>query len=92
MPTTEKRSYEVNDELLRNNRGTFGHIYELAQLYKVQSVQIKQSWYQRRKRIATIVLSNAAGSLKVPFINIEEAEALESFILYRIESDRREWM
>jgi putative membrane protein len=87
-----KRSYEVNDELLRNNRGTFGHIYELAQLYKVQSVQIKQSWYQRRKRIATIVLSNAAGSLQVPFIKIEEAEALESFILYRIESDRREWM
>lgn len=87
-----KRSYEVNDELLRNNRGTFGHIYELAQLYKVQSVQIKQSWYQRRKQIATIVLSNAAGSLKVPFIDIEQAEALESFILYRIESDQREWM
>lgn len=87
-----KRSYEINDELLRNNRGTFGHIYELAQLYKVQSVQIKQSWYQRRKRIATIVLSNAAGSLKVPFIDIQQAEALESFILYRIESDQREWM
>lgn len=87
-----KRSYEINDEFLRNNRGTFGHIYELTQLYKVQSVQIKQSWYQRRKRIATVVLSNAAGALKVPFISIEAAEALESFILYRVESDQREWM
>ncbi|MBO3699231.1 PH domain-containing protein [Roseivirga sp. E12] len=87
-----KRTYEVNDEFLKNNRGTFGHIYELTQLYKVQSVQIKQSWYQRRKRIATMVLSNAAGSVKVPFISIEEAEALESFILYRVENDRREWM
>jgi len=87
-----KRTYEVNDEFLKNNRGTFGHIYELTQLYKVQSVQIKQSWYQRRKRIATVVLSNAAGALKVPFIPIEEAEALESFILFRVESDQREWM
>ncbi|OEK02095.1 hypothetical protein BFP97_11430 [Roseivirga sp. 4D4] len=87
-----KRTYEVNDEFLKNNRGTFGHIYELTQLYKVQSVQIKQSWYQRRKRIATVVLSNAAGALKVPFIPIEQAEALESFILYGVESDQREWM
>ncbi len=87
-----KRSYEVNDELLRNNRGTFGHIYELIQLYKIQSVVIKQSWYQRRKQLATIILSTAAGSVKVPFIHLEQAEALESFILYRIESDKREWM
>lgn len=87
-----KRSFEVNDELLRNNRGTFGHIYELIQLYKVQSVEIKQSWYQRRKKVATIVLSTAAGSVKVPFLQLEKAEALENFILYRIESDQREWM
>ncbi len=87
-----KRTYEVNDELLRNNRGTFGHIYELIQLYKIQSVVIKQSWYQRRKQLATIILSTAAGSVKVPFIHLGQAEALESFILYRIESDKREWM
>lgn len=88
----KKRTYEVNDELLRNNRGTFGHIYELIQLHKIQSVEIKQSWYQRRKQIATIVLSTAAGSVKIPFISLEQAEALENFILYRVESDRREWM
>lgn len=88
----KKRSFEVNEELLKNNRGTFGHIYELIQLYKVQSVEIKQSWYQRRKKLATIVLSTAAGSVRIPFLALEKAEALENFILYRIESDQREWM
>ncbi|OEK06393.1 PH domain-containing protein [Roseivirga misakiensis] len=87
-----KRSFEINDELLKNNRGTFGHHYEITQLYKVQSVEVKQSWYQRRKQLANIVLYTAAGSVKIPFIRLDQAEALENFILYRVESDRREWM
>lgn len=87
-----KRSFEVNDELLKNNRGTYGHIHELIQLYKVQSVQIKQSWYQRRKEIATVNLFTAAGSVRIPFIPLQQAHDLENFILYRVESDKREWM
>ena len=87
-----KRSFEVNDELLRNNRGTFGHHYELTQLYKIQSVEIKQSWYQRRKALATVSLYTAAGTVKIPFIRLDQAESLENFVLYRIESDKREWM
>ena len=87
-----KRSFEVNDELLKNNRGTFGHHYELTQLYKIQAVEVKQSWYQRRKQLATLSLYTAAGSVKIPFIGLEQAESLENFILYTIESDKREWM
>ncbi|MFY0593698.1 PH domain-containing protein [Roseivirga sp.] len=87
-----KRSFEVNHELLKNNRGTFGHHYEVIQLYKIQAVEVKQSWYQRRKKIANLSLYTAAGSVKIPFISIEQAEALENFILFRIESDKREWM
>lgn len=88
----QKRSFEVNDELLRNNRGTFGHHHELTQLYKIQSVEIKQSWYQRRKQVATVSLYTAAGTVKIPFIRLDQAESLENFILYTIESDKREWM
>lgn len=87
-----KRTFEINDELLRNNRGTFGHHYELTQLYKIQSVEIKQSWYQRRKEVATVSLYTAAGTVKIPFIRLDQAETLENFILYTIESDKREWM
>lgn len=88
----KKRSFEINDELLKNNRGTFGNHFELIQLYKIQAVQIKQSWYQRRKALATVELFTAAGSLSIPFIPIEKAEALENFVLYKIENDQRKWM
>ncbi|HEY9117305.1 MAG TPA: PH domain-containing protein [Roseivirga sp.] len=88
----KKRSFELNDELLKNNRGTFGNHYELIQLYKIQAVRIKQSWYQRRKSLATVELFTAAGSLSIPFISLGEAEALENFVLYKVESDSRKWM
>ncbi len=87
-----KRSFEFNQELLKNNRGTFGNMYELLQIYKIQSIQIKQSWYQRKKRLANIVLFTASGSVKIPFVDLNTAESLERYILYKVESDKREWM
>ena len=87
-----KRSYEFNEELLKNNRGTFGNMYELLQLYKIQSIQIKQSWYQRRKKLANVTLFTASGALKIPFIELDQAEKLEKYVLYKVESDKREWM
>ena len=87
-----KRTFEFNEELLKNSRGTFGNLYELLQIYKIQSVQIKQSWYQRRKQLSNIILFTASGSVKIPFVELGTAESLEKFILYKIESDKREWM
>lgn len=87
-----KRSYEINEELVRSNGGVIGTDNMLTQIHKVQAVKIKQSWYQRRKQLATIDLYTAAGEMSIPFITLNEALQLESFILYRIESDKREWM
>ena len=87
-----KRSFELNEELLRNNSGMFGRKHELTQIYKVQAVKIKQSWYQRRKSLATVQLFTAAGRSVIPFISLKLALELENYLLYRAESDKREWM
>ena len=88
----KKRSFQVNYEFLKNNTGIFGRTHELSQLHKIQAVRIKQSWYQKRKKLATVLLFTAAGQLKIPFIELDKANQLENFILYRVESDKREWM
>ncbi len=87
-----KRSFELNEELLRNNSGIFGNAHDLMQIHKVQAVRIKQSWYQRRKSLATVQLFTAAGHLTIPFITLDLALELENYLLYRAESDSREWM
>jgi len=53
---------------------------------------VTQSWYQRRKYLASLKLYTAAGEMSIPFISLTEALDLERFILYRIETDKREWM
>lgn len=88
----KKRSFQMNDELLKNNRGTFGNHYEIFQVYKVQAISVNQSWYQRRKQLASVVFHTAAGSIRIPFIPLHQAEELENFILYKVESDSRKWM
>ncbi len=87
-----KRSFQLNQEFMKSNAGLFGRSYDLTQIHKIQAVRIKQSLYQRRKRLATVELFTAAGHLTLPFIELEKAQALENLILYRVESDRREWM
>lgn len=88
----KKRTFQMNDEMLKNNRGTFGNLYEVFQIYKVQAISVNQSWYQRRKQLASVVFHTAAGSIRIPFIPLHQAEELENFILYKVESDSRKWM
>lgn len=88
----KKRSFEISTEIFKNNRGALGNHHEITQIHKIQAIEIQQSWYQRRKQLANIQLFTAAGSLKVPFVPLSLAESLEKFILYRVETDRREWM
>uniref|UniRef100_UPI0040480631 PH domain-containing protein n=1 Tax=Roseivirga sp. TaxID=1964215 RepID=UPI0040480631 len=88
----KKSSYEINEELIRRNRGIIETEHILTQIHKVQVVKVTQSWYQRRKQLASLKLYTAAGELSIPFISLSEALDLERFILYRIETDQREWM
>lgn len=88
----KKNSYEINDELIRSNSGIVGTEHLLTQIHKVQVVKISQSIYQRRKKLASLKLYTAAGEMSIPFITISEALAIENFVLYRVETDKREWM
>ena len=88
----KKRNYEINEELIRSNSGIVDTESVLTQIHKIQAVKVKQSWYQRRKQLATIKLYTAAGEMSIPYITLSEALQLESFVLYRIQTDKREWM
>lgn len=84
--------WEINEELLQTRKGIFSHQHLIFQLYKAQSVKLVQSIYQRRKNLATIVIYTAAGKIKIPFINLALAKELQNYIIYKIESDNRQWM
>ena len=88
----KKWRYEVSLEGLRCEKGIVGEDASLLQWYKVQAVSIKQTIYQRRKDLANIVFYTAAGNVEIPYIELEKAQGLRDYVLYKMEVDKREWM
>lgn len=77
---------------LRTSSGIFTERNVLLQWYKVQSVSIRQSIYQRRKELADLTFYTAAGAVKIPYIDLSKAQQIKDYVLYKIEIDKRGWM
>ncbi|MEM8907567.1 MAG: PH domain-containing protein, partial [Bacteroidota bacterium] len=84
--------FEVSEEGLRMSKGIIGQDAALLQWYKVQTIDLQQSIYQRRKNLANLRFYTAGGSISLPYIELHKAQALMDYVLYRIETDQRRWM
>ena len=87
-----KFRFGLNDEVLQINTGIFGNNYALYYLYKLQGVKITQSPVQKRKNLANLTIFSSSGNNKIIYINKQDAEKIRDFILFKIETDKREWM
>ncbi len=61
-------------------------------LIKAQTVTVSQSFFERRRGLATIKIDMAEGYLSVPLIGHAEANAVRDRALFAAESDGRAWM
>jgi putative membrane protein len=85
------RLWAFGEELLIR-RGFLGEEFMLLQWYKLQSVALKQSLYERRHNLATIILHTASGRIIVRYIPLDTARALLNYSLYQAERSQRSWM
>ncbi len=76
---------------LAARRGLLGYRVDAFLFRKVQSVRVKQSPLQRRKRLATLEIRLASDGVAVPYIDHGTACRLRDYILWTVESDRRRW-
>ncbi len=87
-----KKRFGLNDEVIHIKGGHFGDENELVQTYKIQGIQLKQSPFQRRKQLASIIIFTAAGNLNIPYIPLKTAQTLRDWVLQIVETDQRDWM
>ena len=59
---------------------------------KAQIVTVKQSFFERRRGLATFEVATAGGSFVVPMIGLDEARAVRDRVVYQAETDNRAWM
>ena len=82
----------INKEGIHTEQGIIGKNYALLKWYKIQSVTIRQSLYQQRKEVADVYFFTAAGSVKIPYFPLAKAQAIKDYVLYKVETDTRDWM
>lgn len=87
-----KSKFSINQEYLFYKDGVFGDKFAILPWYKAQTVQIHQNFYQQRHRLATITVNAASGSISIPYIPINQANSIANYVLFKTESDQREWM
>jgi putative membrane protein len=83
---------EISPAGIRTGSGVLIRQFELLQWYKIQGVEISQSIYQRRKKVADLLLLTAAGRIRLPYLPLPLAHSLRNFILFSVESSDREWL
>ncbi len=59
---------------------------------KIQTVELVQSWWQRRHGLATVRCRTAGGSFSIPHLPEGTARALRDDVLLIVETDRGPWM
>ncbi|MFK7926258.1 MAG: PH domain-containing protein [Bacteroidia bacterium] len=82
----------VNEQTLLIHDGIIASKHTLLAWYKIQSVSLKQSPYQRKKDLADVVLNTAAGAVSIPYLPLSQAKELRDFVLYQVETTERDWM
>lgn len=74
------------------NSGAWGKASTVSQWYKIQYIQLKQSIYQRRKQLATLIVHTAAGQIMIPYIDVQLARTMTDYALYKVESSTESWL
>jgi len=82
----------ISPEAFQVNSGVWGKESKIAQWYKIQFLELRQSMYQKRKQLATIIIHTAAGKIKIPYVDLALAQTVKNYALYKIESTAKSWM
>lgn len=84
-----RRRWGLDDDGAAESYGLiWRHAGEVA-LHKAQLVTVRQSFFERRRGLATVRIVTAGGSIGVPFVPLDEACDVRDRVLRRAETDRR---
>ena len=81
----------VSAEALVRRKGFLATHLDVFLLRKAQRVTVRQSPYQRRKKLATLTFYLASGTIRIPYIAADKAEAVRDYVLYKVESSTKSW-
>ena len=86
-----RHGVQSSDDGMALRSGFIGFRLEVFAFRKVQRVTVSQSWWQRRKGLGGMRIYLASGSVRLRYIDYEQACRLRDHMLFTIESSQRSW-
>ena len=91
--TRYRKSYfSINEEYLTVGKGFVDTTTQIMELHKIQSVELTQTFFQRRREVASVKVATASKALVILHIPLEKAKQLTNYMLFKVASQNRNWM
>jgi putative membrane protein len=87
-----KAFYQFNKDVLLVGKGRVETHVTYLPFFKVQNIKLKQTVFQKRRKVVNLVLQTASGKITIPCVEKSRAIALYNYILYKVESNKESWM
>jgi putative membrane protein len=82
-----KFSMWANDDVIQVRKGVYGLEELILKWNNIQMTKIFQSPYQRQKKLATVKIYTAGGTVVIPYITYPQAIELVNYGLFKIETN-----
>jgi len=92
LKKVKKRFYKISEDMLLVGRGLLETHLIYLEIFKVQNIEMKQTIFQKRSKVADIILQTASGKIKIPCIHYNEALKIYNHTLYKVETSTAPWM
>ncbi len=87
-----KSYFQFNKSQLIVGKGAINTVWQQAESFKTQSVDFRQSFFQKRRGLASLRVNNASGQVNIPYIPEDMAYKLMNYLLYHVETSNKKWM
>lgn len=90
--TYKKAYYSINDQFITVGSGFIDTTQNILEIHKIQSLRLKQTIFQRRRKVASLLIYTASKEVLIPYIDKNEAFYIYNYLLFKVESLNRDWM
>lgn len=87
-----KSYFQFNKSQLIVGKGAINTVWQQVESFKTQSVDFRQSFFQKRRGLASLRVNNASGQIDIPYIPVDMANKLMNYLLYHVETSNKKWM
>ncbi|MGE5355050.1 MAG: PH domain-containing protein [Deltaproteobacteria bacterium] len=81
-----------NEHILFLQKGMFSNNCVALKIYKIQTISMRQNWYQKSKNLSDVIIYTAAGKILLPFLDNNISGKMLNYFLHKVENDHRKWM